>query len=104
VKSEKSRVFIMFRNSFFLHFYIFLIILKISSNKTTKKKVISIVITTSTTTKITKLLTTDKEIPVCIGGFSLASNGITICNKDSSGVARRANEVINMIENIILKL
>ena len=96
----------MFRNSFILHFYIFLIILKTSSNKTTKKKIISIIITTTTTTTTTttKVLTTDNEIPVCIGGFSLASNGITICNKDSSGVARRANEVIIMIENIIVKL
>ena len=32
-------------------------------------------------------------VPVCVGGFSVGTNGITTCNKDASGQSRQANEV-----------
>lgn len=31
--------------------------------------------------------------PVCIGGFSIQTDGTTICNSDSSRNTRQANEV-----------
>jgi energy-converting hydrogenase Eha subunit A len=38
------------------------------------------------------------KVPICNrlnGGFSIYSNNITVCNKDSSGASRQASEVSN---------
>ena len=34
-----------------------------------------------------------KPIPVCVGGFTVKPDGVTICNKDASGALRNSNEV-----------
>ena len=68
-----------------------------SSTKITKSKIIEIIITTTSTTK-TATSTTNNVIPVCIGGYNLLSSGVTICNQDSSGAVRKANEVKFLIK------
>jgi hypothetical protein len=32
-------------------------------------------------------------IPVCVGGFVVQENGVTVCNKDASGALRYSHEV-----------
>ena len=41
-------------------------------------------------------------IGICNNGFSVDSNGVTICNKDSNGYTRSAHEVNTIFKKFLL--
>lgn len=48
----------------------------------------------STNLNVKKIAKRDaSQVAVCIYGFSISSNGLTVCNQDASGQSRQANEV-----------
>ena len=53
----------------------------------------------STPSKLTTILppiaptVNGSMVAVCVGGFSIYSNNITVCNKDANGKSRQASEV-----------